>query len=222
MQDNRNDVIRVGLVDDHVILIQPFFDTLNRVKGIKAVFLVYSGEELLQLLKSAPELPDIILMDIEMPGISGIEATKLVNKLYPEIKIIALTSKDNPYSVVQMREAGACAYFRKDVRFDILEEAIRQIHEQGNYHGDLSNQQPDTIDKEIKEEATVLFSEREVEVLHWMSLGYTYDQTAEAMHLSTSGMDKHRQSLCGKLHTNKQAVMIRKALQMGILPLNKK
>lgn len=221
MNDNRNSVIKVGLVDDHVILMRPFFDALNKLRGIKAIFLVHSGEDLFQLLSAATELPDIILMDIEMPGMTGIEATKKLYSLFASIKVIALTGRSNPHSIVQMKEAGACAYLRKDVGLNILEEAIRSVYIYGEYYGDLSHQQANNIDNEIIAEATMVFSEREVDLLHYMSLGYSYDRMAEAMSLSKSGMDKYRQSLCEKLHTQKQAVMVIKALQMGLLPRNK-
>jgi DNA-binding NarL/FixJ family response regulator len=222
MKNNHETLIRIGLVDDHVILMQPFFDLLNKQQGIQCSFLVHSGEQLIQLLAAADEYPDIILMDIEMPGMDGIETTRLVTKLYPQIKVIALTGRSNPYSVIQMKEAGACTYFRKDVSFPKLTEALREVYINGRYYYDFSHQQSSTIDEDVREEATIIFSEKERELLDCMSRGCSYEEMGAEMCLSKNTIEKYRLRLTKKLHTSKQAVMVRKAMEMGVLPYQKK
>src|SRR5688572_28971903 len=96
-----NSPIRVAVVDDHPIFTIPFSNMLNSFKGISATHTANSGQELLQLLAKETEKPHIILMDVIMPGMSGIEATRQVSLLYPEIKIAALSGDDDEFSVLR-------------------------------------------------------------------------------------------------------------------------
>src|SRR5688500_9216334 len=97
MENNKTNTpaIRVGVVDDHILVATAFTRLLKDMNGIEPVMEVYSGEELLHQLKTATVLPDILLMDIVMDGIGGIEATEQITELYPEIKVIAVTGEDN-------------------------------------------------------------------------------------------------------------------------------
>src|SRR5947207_1530371 len=98
-------VINVGVVDDHILVTTSVAGMLNTLNDIRVTLQAVSGEELLQLLKKATDIPDILLMDISMRGMGGIEATRQVTALYPAIKIIALSGLDDEQTIIQMIRA---------------------------------------------------------------------------------------------------------------------
>lgn len=212
-------MIRVGVVDDHLIFTIPFADMLNQLNGIRATLTASSGRELLRLLNETTEKPHIILMDIRMKDMDGIEATKHVTILYPDIKVIALSGTDEEYYIRQMLEAGACAYLRKDIMPAALEEALCEVHRKGKYYADLYH----LYEKELRvykfSRKKVAVTEREMEVLRYMRKGYTNTRMAEVMFVSLGSIKYYKTQLSEKFETSSPVSIVLEAISRGLLSL---
>lgn len=212
-----NDLIKVGIVDDQISATNAFFIMVNAMPGIKAVFLAYSGQELLNLLKTMAELPDILLMDVEMPGMNGIETTKAVADLYPTIKILAFTVNYDDGVILQMIGAGACAYLTKQLFPDQLEEAIREVYQKGKYKADLYHLYSPELREYSKNIKDLVFTDNEKQFLKLLCKGYQNNHIAREMGITIHGVAYLKHSLAEKLNTKSSAVMALEALRMGIV-----
>jgi DNA-binding NarL/FixJ family response regulator len=216
-----NPVIRIGVVDDHYhIFTLPFSKMLNEMGGFQTTLSATGGQELLQLLNSSPEHPDIILMDVSMPVMNGIEATRHLSVLYPEIKVIALSANDDDYSILAMIGAGACAYLRKDVHPHQLKEALFEVYRKGKYYADLYHMYEKELRKNKWKAMDISFTGRELEVIHYMSLGYNNGESARAMNISVKMVERYKGRLFEKLDTESQVVIVLEAVRRGIIKLN--
>jgi DNA-binding NarL/FixJ family response regulator len=218
--DATNDVIKVGIVDDHVAVTQAFGLLLNGMNGISCVLEAFSGEQLLHKLELAGELPDILLMDVDMKGMSGIETTKQVTALYPLIKVITFTGVGAEWTILKMIAAGACAYLMKHESPDQIEAAIKEVHRKGKYHADVYHLYAAEIRRYSHEIKTLSFTENETRFLQLLCKGYSYRQMAEIMNYSIRSIDYCYESISRKLNTKSQVVMALEALRLGIVTLD--
>jgi DNA-binding NarL/FixJ family response regulator len=173
------------------------------------------------LLESASELPDILLMDVDMKGMNGIEATKQVTARYPLIKVISFTGVGGERTILQMIGAGACAYLMKHVSPDQLETAIREVHRKGKYHADVYHLYAEEIRRYSLEIKNLSFTENETRFLQLLCKGYSFRQIAETMNYSIRSIDYWYGSISEKLNTKSHAVMALEALRLGIVTLDK-
>ncbi len=131
---------RVVIVDDYVLLSQTLANIINAFDQFKVIFTCRNGQQLLEFLESPFDKPDIILMDINMPILNGIEATEIISNKIPSIKIIALSMEINESKIIGMLQAGASGYLIKDIPAKNLEAALLQVMEQGYIaFGDFGN-----------------------------------------------------------------------------------
>jgi len=212
-------VINVAVVDDHILVTSGVAEILNKLSDIRVTLQAISGEELLQLLKKATDIPDILLMDVSMKGMSGIDATKQVTALYPLIKIIALTGMDDEATIIQMIRAGCCAYLKKEIHPLDLEDAIRAVYRSGRYEADIYHLNARTLDKYEKEKMQVEFTPQEIRFLQLSSKGLTHREIGEELFLSTRSVDHYRAALFEKLGVNKGITMVLEAMRRGVIKM---
>jgi DNA-binding NarL/FixJ family response regulator len=224
MINKSNDMtaIKVGVVDDHASVTRAFILLLNSMPGIRGVLEAVSGQHLLDQLKTMTELPDILLMDVDMKTMNGIEATKRVTDGYPTIKVIALSAKDDDWSMVQMLSAGACAYLSKGMSADTMAEAITEVYRNGKYQADLYHLYSTEIRRYSKDIQDLFFTENEKRYLLLLSKGYSYARIAETMRVTVDGVKYFFSSISEKLNTKNQALILLEALRMGIVPLHER
>jgi DNA-binding NarL/FixJ family response regulator len=215
-------IINVGIVDDHPSFTNSFINMLNSKPGMRAVLEAGSGEQLLRLLKTMTDLPDILLMDVEMDDMNGIEATRQVTELYPSIKTIAYSGKDDDWSIIQMINAGACAYLTKKMPVDKTEEAIREVYRKGKYQADLYHPNAAALCKLSKDMQDLSFTENEKRYLQLLCKGYLYAKMADEMRVTVDAVSYYHTCLSRKLNTKSKAVMVLVALRLGIVPLHEK
>jgi DNA-binding NarL/FixJ family response regulator len=211
--------IRVGVVDDHIIFALPFADMLNKFGGIRTTLTATSGEELLRLLKTidAAEMPHIILMDVSMPNMNGIEATRHVSRLYPAIKVVALSAGSDEFTIIKMIRAGACDYLKKDIDPKALKNALIEVYEKEKYHTNLYHLDKDGKPRNRKKD--VPFTEREIEIIQYMREGYKNEQIAKAMHLSVSTVKQCKSMICEKMDTDNAIGVVIEANRRGIISI---
>jgi len=202
--------IKIIVVDDHEIFRKGLITTINRLKNTKIVAETSNGEELIELLEKHNDT-DIVFMDIEMPGINGIEATKQALKKLPTLKIIALSMFADDKYVQNMLDAGAKGYLIKSITKEGLEKAISLISQGKNY---FSDELWTFFTKKITpKEEIEQFTKRELEVLELICEGLSNEEVAEELFISERTVIGHKSKLIAKTGCRNTVQLVSYALK---------
>lgn len=206
-----NDIIRVGIVDDNLTLAEQLKENLSAADNISVVFTAANGEEAISKLVKLPQLPQVILMDIEMPVMDGIEATSIITR-ETGIPILILTVFDTDDKVFEAIKAGAAGYLLKDSKPHRIITAIEDVLLGGAPMSPhiatktlellRSKTAPVTATTQPKD---YNLSDRETEILVLLSRGLSYQQIANDLFISHGTVRKHVENIYGKLHVNSKA-----------------
>lgn len=204
----------VVIVEDHVLLSQAIASLVNSFQEFKVLYTCKNGKELLTKLKTPDNIPDIVLMDVNMPILNGIETTDIIRTNYPQIKVIALSVEENDTTIIKMLKAGAKGYLLKDVEKDVLEIALKETIKHGFYHTkDVSNILINSLNDNSKK---IQLKEREIEFIIHSCSEMTYKEIAEKMFLSPKTIDGYRDSLFQKLQIKNRIGLVLYAIKNGI------
>ena len=178
----------------------------------------FNGEDFLKELQQKKTLPEVVLMDINMPRKNGIETTAVLTEKYPEIKVIALTMEDNESTIINMLKVGAKGYLLKDMSPDILFDAINIVHEKGIFYTDIVTQSLLKIKTEEKatNEIIDVLKEREKEFIKLACSELTYREIAEKMCVSPRTIDGYRDSVFTKLNVKTRVGIVLFAIKHDI------
>lgn len=210
------DKIRIAIVDDNNFLIQTIEEKLSFFEDTEVVLQAANGEDFLNKLNSTTRL-DLVFMDIEMPVMNGIEATKKLKLSYPSIKVIILTVFDNDENIFNAIRAGADGYLLKEVRPDVLYRGILETLAGGAAMNPsiamktlklLRNPVDFDLEKDGEE---VKLSSREIEVLEQLSQGLSYTKIANHLFLSPYTVRKHIENIYQKLKVHSKIEAVQKA-----------
>jgi DNA-binding NarL/FixJ family response regulator len=211
-------MIRLLIADDHQLLIDGIKTALNGVEDIQIVAEANNGYQVLEKLDSGLKA-DVILMDINMPKLDGLNCTKMVRKKYPEIRVLALSQYDEKRFVKQMVKNGASGYLLKDSGRDTLEKAIRAVFNGQNYFEEKLSMR--LISQELKMENTSsLFpklTDREIEVLRLIGKEFSSQEIADKLFISFHTVESHRANLMLKAGVKNTAGLIRWATENDFL-----
>ena len=209
--------IRLAIVDDHAVVIDGLKTMLSSFSELEVVCTAQSGYDLLQRFQT--EVPDVLLMDIQMPEINGIELCKEVLRLHPEIKVIAFSSFDDSGYVKQILRSGAKGYLLKNSDKNTIVKAIEAV-----MHGE------EFIDETIKrillqESITghrrsiyeVPLTKREKEILKLIANGLSNQQIADTLFISVRTVETHRLNISQKLDVNNTAGLLKEAVKRGLI-----
>jgi two-component system, NarL family, response regulator NreC len=212
--------IRVLLADDHTILRAGVRMMLNAQPDIEVVGEASDGRH---AITEAQRLqPDVILMDITMPDLNGIEATRHVKRLLPDVRVLVLTMHENEEYLFQVLRAGASGYMLKEAADTELISAIRIINN-GSFYLSSSAQSMmvgDYLQRVRSGEERDSYSElteREREILKHVAEGYTNNQIAERLFISPKTVDTHRTHIMDKLNLHSRAELVKYAMRRGLL-----
>lgn len=211
--------IKVMIVDDHLVVREGLKQLLEVNEDIQVISEAGNGLECLNLLGKFS--PDLIFMDIRMPGISGIETTRLVHQKYPGIKIIMLTIYEDDQYVTEAVQAGAKGYVLKQVQRDELIKIIRDVMADRAFldpsvtatvlerlkHGDSTPQKKDKVP----------LTQRELEVLKGIVAGHTDRAIGRSLHIAESTVRSHIKSLYKKLGVTSKSQAVAKAMKDKII-----
>jgi len=209
-------MIKIAIVDDNLFLQKAIQDKLVFFEDIEIKFKAVNGQELISKLEKNHNI-DLILMDIEMPKMNGIEATEIVKNKFPQIKIIMLTVFDTDENIFKSIKAGADGYFLKEVNPQELYNGIQETLTGGA--GMTPSialktlkllREPIVFDNQITKEEIGLTT-REIEVLEQLSKGLTYNAIAENLFLSLGTIRKHVENIYTKLQVHNKLEAIQKA-----------
>nr|WP_319509170.1 response regulator transcription factor [uncultured Draconibacterium sp.] len=195
---------KITIVDDHKIFRDGLIMLLSNFDFVTVIGQAANGEEFLEIIED--ETPDIVLMDINMPKMNGIEATKQAMKKYPEIKIIALTSFADDEYIEQMISAGVEGYMLKRSDIEDFEKAIMKVAAGGSYFSSeiikvISRNLYKDKERKSGEQLLSQFTAREKEILNLICKGLNNEQIAELIHLSPKTIEKHKSNLFQKTET---------------------
>jgi len=215
------DKTRVLLAEDHTIVRKGLRSLLDKETGIKVVEEAEDGRE--AILKAEELYPDVVVMDIAMPGLNGLEATRQIKKRFPDIKIIILTMHANEEYILQSLKAGASGYLIKKAAPAELISAINAVHKGNSF---LSPSISRTVideyvrrSKEISEgeEGFEQLTVREREVLQLIAEGRKTREIAELLYISIKTVETHRAHIMNKLDIHSTAELTRYAIRKGII-----
>lgn len=209
-------MINVLLVDDHDLVRAGIRRLLRDIRGIRVVAEARSGEEALDLVRDSP--PDVVLMDVNMPGIGGLEATKKIVRAYNDVRVIILTVNTDAPFPTRLLQAGAVGYLTKGCSVDEVVSAIHRVHEGGRY-----------VSPAIAESVTLAImpggnrsrlddlSDREMQVLIMLADGRKPREIAADLSLSPKTVSTYRYRIYDKLGVGNEAEMTRFAIRHGLV-----
>lgn len=208
--------IELAIADDHPIVINGLEKMLKYHALIDLVFTASNGEQLLGKLKSIQ--PDVLLLDIQMPGMQGDELCKIISEAYPAIAILILTNMDQTFHVRNMFMNGARGYLLKSASEMTLVEAITTVSRGQQYidealRSKMAYEMTDSRRAKIKS----MLTKREQKILELIAEEKTNEEIAKELFLSRSTVENHRLNLFFKLEVKNAAGLIRKAIQLGFI-----
>lgn len=209
---DKTDKISILVVDDHPMVLEGMRSMLLQFSFVHLRGLAASAWDAMELIKQ--EQPDIVLTDINMPEVSGIDLAEKIKKEYPSIKIIAMSTFRERSYISQMIQHGAAGYLVKSASKEEIEEALLRVHEGYLYMSqNLNLADPD---KAAIQHVHVLTS-REKEVLELIAEGLPNSQIAEKLFLSPHTVDSHRRNLLLKFNAKNTASLIMRASKEGLI-----
>lgn len=213
----------LALVDDHVLLRNALANLLSDL-GYSIAFKVANGKEMIETFATQQVLPQLVLMDINMPVMDGLETTLWLKQNHPDIKVLALSMLEDESVIIKMIRNGAKGYVLKDCEPTELQTAIQAILQKGFYHSELVSgkliralSKEDGNDK--NDQPGLSLSEKELEFLKWACTDYSYKEIADRMKVSPRTVDGYRDALHEKLEVKSRVGMVLFAIKNGIVNL---
>lgn len=221
MEKERRDSINVMLVDDHEVVLEGLIRILEKQGGIKIVAVARSAEEALEKIEKFP--PHVIIVDIQLPGMNGIELIKRIKADYPKIEAITLTVFDDEQFAKQAIKAGAIGYVIKDAAKDELVKAVRAAAKGESLIATsvarklIEEITEPTGRKKKKEEGFEDLSQREVDVIKLMARGYNNRQIADILFISEHTVKVHIRNIFRKIGVVDRTNAVLWALERGLV-----
>jgi len=214
--------IKILIADDHAVVREGTRQILEHEADLDVVAEAGDGEEAVRLAGSFK--PDVAIIDIAMPKLDGIEATRQIKTLYPTIAVLILTAYDDDQFVFSLLEAGAAGYLLKSVRGQELVDAVRAVHAgESVLHPSIArkvlNRFVPTPDKPQKQEASEVLTERETEVLKLATRGLSNQEIANELYLSLRTVQTHLSHIFNKLQVSSRTEAVVRALKAGWVSL---
>lgn len=215
-------MIQIAIADDHKLFREGLRFLIDQMDNLEVVFEASNGKELLTELKN--HNPDILLLDLDMPEVDGLEALKQIRPLYPDLGIIILTMHSDSKMVAYLMELGANSYLLKDTSPDEFNKAITSVMQEGFYFNKMVSQAMLTgLKGQSKKKPSLSHAEtltsREVEVLELICQEFTAKEIAEKLFISHRTVEGHRKNLIEKLGVKNTAGLIVKAIKEGLIEI---
>ncbi len=210
--------IKVILVDDHNIVRDGLKILLMNLPDIEVIGEVATGADLFDLLKL--KIPNVLLMDILLPKMSGIAITEKIRREFPDIKVIMLTASINDESIIDSFKAGALGYLSKSIQREELIEAIIEVNSGKEY---LAKAISDTVldnykkakDRTINQHYEI--TTRELQIIELFTEGLSYKEIADKLNISVRTVESHKNNIFEKLEINSIADLVKYAIRHGII-----
>lgn len=207
--------IRVVIVDDHQVVLDGFMARLEMEQEIDVVGTASNGLEALDVVKQ--HKPDVVLMDISMPILNGIEATRMIKAEWPEAKILMLTMHDNREYIMKVMQEGAVGYMLKEISAEKMVQAIKTVNQGSTYFCESVTQTLFTQEIVPAAQRPNPLSRREEAVLKLVAQGHSSKKIATLLEISYRTVETHRHNIKHKLDLNSTAELAKYALEQGLI-----
>ena len=216
-----NNKIKLALADDHNLFRAGVEELIEDFDNMEVLFSVDNGLDMINKLEATNTLPDVCLIDINMPEMNGFEVANKIKQKWPSIKILAVSVYNTEFNIIGMLRAGAGGYILKDSKPDVLRKAIESLYENGFYHSELVTGKilHQIINKPNKITPTEL-NDNEIQFLKHCCSEMTYKEIAEVMEISHRTIDGYRDQLFHKLNIKSRTGLVIYALRTGIATLD--
>lgn len=217
--------INIVIADDEQLFRSGIRFILEREPNFNIPFETENGKKLLDFLKTTKELPDIILMDLNMPEMNGVEATKIIHKTHPNIKIVVLTSYNSKSFITNMIDVGASSYLVKNTSPKIVVQTINEVHKKGFYYDKkvltiINENIISSSRKRIKTDLEQkLLSKREIDVLELICAQKTTLEIANELFISPRTVEGHRNNLLLKTKSKNIAGLVIYGIQKKLIEI---
>jgi DNA-binding NarL/FixJ family response regulator len=208
--------IRVLVADDHAIVREGICSLLARRKDIEVVGQAADGGQAVGQVASLA--PDVVLMDISMPVMNGLEATLEIRRSFPNVRILVLSQYESKEYVLPLLRAGAAGYIAKRARASELVDAIRRVYYEGAYlQAEIARAVVDGVTRSADAEPQPILTEREKQVVRLVADGMSSREIADQLGLSVKTVDTHRANIMEKLGIHSSAELVKYAIREGIV-----
>lgn len=192
----------IVIADDHLLIAKALTVIIDSFRKYKVLYEVPDGKALVEQFKHKRHIPDIVLLDINMPEMDGFETAKWLTQYHPDILILALSMQNDEQTLIKMIKAGARGYLVKNIHPNELEKALDSLVEKGVYYSDthVSKVMSHIISKDDPRDNTKGLNEREKEFLQYAATELTYKEIGEKMFCSPRTVESYRDALFEKLN----------------------
>ncbi|AET57381.1 response regulator [Paenibacillus terrae] len=208
---------RVLVVDDSAHAREAICEILSMDQSFEIIGMVDNGEKAIEFTEQW--LPDLILMDISMPGMDGLEATQRIKLMFPYVKIVMITVSDDMIHLLEALKRGAQGYLLKNIAPSTWLEYLHSIvNEEAPLSRELAFQILKDVTISVKKEPQVRLTSREQDILYGVAAGWTNKEIAEKYGISEYTVKNHLKNILQKLHVQNRVQLTRYALEMGLVP----
>lgn len=212
----------VAIADDESLFRKGLIHVLNDMSNIKVTIEAGNGQELIDKLDYGNQLPDVLLLDMKMPIMDGISTTKILQKKYPSINIIILSTHFKKSFILNMIELGAASYLPKDTDPEELEKTIKEVDRNGFYYNQqvLDYIRENMIKPRLgNRQFNLSITSRETDVLELICNQYTTNEIAETLFISPRTVEGHRKNMLAKLDCKNTAGLVVYALENNLVKI---
>jgi two-component system, NarL family, response regulator DegU len=212
--------LKIFIADDHTLFRKAMVNMIQTFPNVGEVKDAENGQELLTLMKYS--VPDVVIVDLQMPVMDGTEATEMISQKYPDVKIIILTMHDSEKYILHLIELGAHAFLLKNTEPEELEKAIESVIEKDFYHNDMvaSVLRKNVVEKSMRKRPTfnpTMLSDREKEILILVCRELTNKEIGQKVSLSENTVRNHKSNIMEKLGVNNTVGLVKYAYESGLL-----
>ncbi|MDR3715863.1 MAG: response regulator transcription factor [Puia sp.] len=218
-----DNTIKIALIDDHVLLRDALATIINQFERCQVMLVARTGKELIDSIRSE-NLPDLVLLDINMPEIDGYETAEWLRKRYPNVYILILTMYDSELALIRLLQLGVRGFLKKDIHPSELKNAILTTMASGYYYSGQTSSKLAALLKTGDTKASlvnkVTLPANELRFLELASTEMTYKEIAQAMEISPRTIDNYRDSLFEKLDVKSRVGLVLYAIRSGVVRLD--
>jgi len=215
--NNQNKIIKIAYAEDHTAVRKSIIAYLHELGGVKVIIEAENGKVLIEKLEQSAKLPDVCIIDINMPVMNGFETLAAIRERWKNCKVLILSTYSDEMYVLRMVTAGANGYLDKACNPEEIRRAVMSIHENGNYYTGVYLEKTLERLQDNKMLRPSNFTETEVIFLKYCCSELTYSQIAQQMNCTTKSVEGYRDSLFRKLQVNSRVSLALFAARIGLV-----
>lgn len=210
-------ITQLAIADDHRMFREALHSTFLQYPDVAVLFMTEDGEALLRTLKNSPQSPQVVLLDINMPGLNGFDTAVSLRQSWPEIKILAVSMLMDDYAIIKMLQCGAHGYVCKSMPVSELHEGITRVCRGYRYYSGEASKFAGLDNTSLKS-LMPRITPREMKFLELCGCGMRYEEMAERLGISVRTVESYRDNLFRKLNMHDRVALALFAINIGLVP----